>query len=302
MSISQSHTPEVMNYEGSGYKKDFWEGKGRDYEDRVERIAIQRLIPPTGKRLLELGAGFGRLTDLYDGYEQVILLDYSHSLLQDAQARLGKGERYIYVAANLYQLPIADGVCDAATLIRVIHHISDVPAVLKQIRSALTPNAVFVLEFANKRNFKAILRYLLRRQSWNPFSSEPIEFVKLNFDFHPHFMADALGGAGFATKRRLAVSYFRLGILKRFVPTSVLVALDKWLQPTGGVMAYSPSVFTKNVAVGSSPVRNFDGPLFKCPACGSTALMKQEDRLTCGGCGAQWAVRDGIYDFREPLK
>ncbi len=302
MSVSPTKTPEVMSYEGSGYKEDFWEGKGRDYEDRVERIAIRRLIPPTGRRLLELGAGFGRLTDLYEGYEQVIVLDYSHSLLQDAQARLGKSDRYVYVAANLYQLPMADGVCDAATLIRVIHHISDAPSVLKQIRSALAPNAVFVLEYANKRNFKAILRYLLRRQSWNPFSPEPVEFVKLNFDFHPRFMAEGLKEAGYATKQRLAVSYFRLGVLKRLIPTSVLVTLDKWLQPTGGVAAYAPSIFTKNIAAGVSPASNFDGPLFKCPACGSTALTEQEDRLTCGGCGAQWAIRDGIYDFREPLK
>lgn len=302
MSVSPVKTPEVMSYEGSGYKKDFWEGKGRDYEDRVERIAIRRLIPPTGKRLLELGAGFGRLTDLYEGYEQVIVLDYSHSLLQDAQARLGKSDRYVYVAANLYQLPMADGVCDAATLIRVIHHISDVPSVLKQIRSALAPNAVFVLEYANKRNFKAILRYLLRRQSWNPFSRDPVEFVKLNFDFHPAFMEEALNGAGFTTQKRLAVSYFRLGVLKRLVPTSVLVMLDQWLQPTGGMAAYAPSMFTKNLAEGSSPARHFDGPLFKCPACGAADLAHQEDRLMCGGCGTQWAIRDGIYDFREPLK
>lgn len=115
-------------------------------------------------------------------------------------------------------------------------------------------------------------------------------------------MAEALKGAGFATQRRLAVSYFRLGVLKRLVPTSVLVTLDKWLQPTGEMAAYAPSMFTKNHAVGSSPAHNFDGPLFKCPACGITDLAHQEDRLTCGGCGTQWAIRDGIYDFREPLK
>lgn len=302
MSITSSQTPEVMSYEGSGYKKDFWEGKGRDYEDRVERIAIQRLISPTGKRLLELGAGFGRLTNLYDGYEQVIVLDYSHSFLQDAQTRLGKSDRYVYVAANLYQLPIADGVCDAATLIRVIHHISDVPAVLRQIRSALVPNAVFVLEYANKRNFKAILRYLLRRQNWNPFNPEPVEFVKLNFDFHPRFMAQALVGAGFSCKRRLAVSYFRLGIFKRLIPTSILVALDRVVQPLGGGLAYSPSVFTQNIAVGEPPASHLDGPIFKCPSCSSSALTHHEDHMTCERCGDQWAIRDGIYDFREPMK
>lgn len=301
MNAPITQTPEVISYEGSGYKKDFWEGRGRDYEDQVERIAILRLIPPTGKRLLELGAGFGRLTDLYNGYEQVIVLDYSHSLLVDAQARLGRSDRYIYVAANLYQLPIADGTCDGATLIRVIHHISDVSAALKQVRATLHPGATFVLEFANKRNLKAILRYLLRRQRWNPFDEAPVEFVKLNFDFHPRFMAKALAETNFKTKRRLAVSYFRLGVLKRLVPTSILVAGDKLLQPTGKIAAYAPSIFTQNIAAGTTPEAATNGSIFKCPSCGSTALENKGDSLDCGGCGAKWAIRDGIYDFREPL-
>jgi hypothetical protein len=43
------------------------------------------------------------------------------------------------------------------------------------------------------------------------------------------------------------------------------------------------------------------GQFFKCPACGSAALSEQNDHLLCGGCGRRWAVRDGIYDFKEPL-
>ena len=27
----------VIDYEGSGYRRDFWEGQGREYEDAVER-------------------------------------------------------------------------------------------------------------------------------------------------------------------------------------------------------------------------------------------------------------------------
>jgi hypothetical protein len=46
---------------------------------------------------------------------------------------------------------------------------------LSEVRHALRPDAVFILEFANKRNLKSVLRYLLGRQGWNPFSPEPIE-------------------------------------------------------------------------------------------------------------------------------
>ena len=61
----------------------------------------------------------------------------------------------------------------------------------------MQPGAIFILEFANKQNLKAILRYLLRRQSWSPFTLEPVEFAALNFDFHPQAVRDCLEAGGF---------------------------------------------------------------------------------------------------------
>jgi len=49
--------PEICDYEGSGYRTDFWEGKGRDYEDAVERIALRRLLPAPANAILSLGRG-----------------------------------------------------------------------------------------------------------------------------------------------------------------------------------------------------------------------------------------------------
>jgi len=98
----------ICDYEGSDYQTRFWKGQGREYEDLVERIAIQRLLPPGGTRLLEIGTGFGRLVNLYQGYCHIVLLDYSKSLLRQAQERLGRDGRYTYVAANVYRLPLND--------------------------------------------------------------------------------------------------------------------------------------------------------------------------------------------------
>ncbi len=170
-------SPPVCDYEGSNYRKDFWEGKGRDYEDAVERIALRRLLPPTGQRYVDFGGGFGRLVNEADRYDQVVLMDYSRTLLQEAQNRLGRSDRYIYVAADLYHLPFAPNAFDTAIMCRVIHHLADAPAALREIRASLTSGATFVLEFANKQNLKAMIRYLLRRQNWSPYSVEPIEFV-----------------------------------------------------------------------------------------------------------------------------
>ncbi len=293
-------TPPVCDYEGSGYRTDFWEGRGRDYEDLTERAALRRLLPDGGRRAAHLGAGFGRMSSELSAFDQVIVLDYSRTMLREAQAHLGSGGRYLYVAADIYRLPLADGSCDAAVMERVIHHMADVPAALAQIRAILAPGAPFILEYANKRNLKAILRYALRRQAWNPFDQEPVEFVALNFDFHPAYMSRCLREAGFRTERRLAVSYFRLGALKQRVPLRLLVALDRLLQPTGQIAPFSPSVFARNIATGAHPPAALDGSLFKCLHCGAP-LRHEEGAVACAEGHGRWALRDGIYDFKEPL-
>lgn len=294
-------SPAVCDYEGSTYNKDFWEGQGRDYEDAVERIALRKLLPPTGRRYVEFGAGFGRLINEAARYDQVVLVDYSRTMLQDAQARLGTSDRYIYVAADLYHLPFAVNSFDVAIMCRVIHHLADVPAALGQIRVSLTPGATFILEFANKLNLKAMVRYLLRRQAWSPYSHDPIEFVKLNFDFHPAYIKAALKTADFMTKRQLAVSWLRLGMFKSTVPLSLLVGLDRLFQPVGRLFPVSPSIFLENKIAGTPiPVVPADS-IFKCPACGGLRLRRENDTLICTTNGERWAIHDGIYDFKQPL-
>jgi ubiquinone/menaquinone biosynthesis C-methylase UbiE len=292
--------PPVCDYEGSDYQVSFWERGGRAYEDQVEAIALQRLLPAGGKFILELGAGAGRNTPRYQGFERVALLDYSRTQLQQAQERLGNKEGYIFVAANVYSLPFAPGVFDAATMIRTLHHLADAPRALKQIRGALKPGAVFILEYANKHNIKAILRYLLRRQAWSPFTPEPVEFAKLNFDFHPETVRAWLKDNQFVIERQLTVSHFRIDLLKRIAPLRMLVALDSLAQLTGNWWQLTPSVFLSATAVGKSQVSP-PGVFFRCPECGNYPLEEGDRILSCKSCLLRWGIRDGIYDFREPI-
>ncbi len=291
----------ICDYEGSDYKTRFWQNADRAYEDAVERVAIQRLLPPKGQRVIEFGAGFGRLADLYTGYDEIILLDYSRSLLEQAQERWGSDPRFKFVAADLYHLPFAAGVLSAATMIRVIHHIGDVPAVLKQIRAAMAPGGTFVLEFANKRNLKAMARHAIGKQSWSPYAPEPVEFVKLNFDFHPRWMAEQLQRAGFETKQKLSVSYLRAGFFKRVLPLKAMVRLDAALQKTSGAGLLSPSVFTQNMA--QSPITNYQLPItdiFRSPKTGAP-LHREGDLLVCDADGTRWQAQGNFFDFKEPV-
>jgi SAM-dependent methyltransferase len=299
------NTPPVCNYEGSDYQKSFWDQGGREYEDRAEAIALKRMLPPYGKLMLELGAGAGRNTPRYAGFERIVLLDYSTTQLAQAQEKLGLSEKYIYIAADIYRLPFRDGTFDAATMIRALHHMADAPKALRQIHDVLQPGAVFILEFANKLNIKSVLRYWFGRQKWSPFTLEPVEFVKLNFDFHPRAIRIWLEELGFSIEKTLTVSHFRLGLLKSIVPAKLLAALDGLFQPSGRFFQFTPSVFIKaktNHASGKPIVRAVNIiDLFKCPECGNEKLDEQKSRLQCPNCKAQWAVNNGIYDFREKL-
>ena len=209
--MSQATRP-ICDYEGSAYRTEFW-GQGREYEDAVERVALRALLPPAGRRLVEIGGGYGRLVSLYSGYDEVVLFDYALSQLRQAQdlwggAGPGGRPRYVYVAADFYRLPFVPGLFDTVTMVRTIHHAADVSAVMRGVAQILAPGGTFVLEFANKRNLKAILRYLARRQEWSPFDREPVEFVKLNFDFHPAWMRERLSQAGLPVQEQRTASHF----------------------------------------------------------------------------------------------
>jgi SAM-dependent methyltransferase len=202
------------------------------------------------------------------------------------------------VAADAYHLPFAPGLFDAATMIRTLHHMADAPLALRQIRQILQPGGTFILEYPNKRNLKAILRYVLRGQDWNPFSLEPVEFAALNFDFHPQVVRTWLRESGFALERQLTVSHYRMGMLKRLVPVDVLVAMDALASLTGDWWQLSPSVFVRSRAAGDTPLPP-DGAFFRCPSCGHYPLDETAEALCCPACHKRWAIEDGIYDFRE---
>jgi SAM-dependent methyltransferase len=295
--------PPVCDYEGSDYQKTFWDSGGREYEDRCEALAIRRLLPKKGRLLLELGAGAGRNTLRYGGYDKIVLLDYSLSQLQQARERLGGSDRYVYVAANVYQLPFVPGLFDSATMIRTLHHLADPLMALKEVHRVLDPGSPFLLEYANKLNLKSIFRYLLGRQSWSPFSLDPVEYLPLNFDFHPSRVRSWLASGGFSILRQVTVSHFRIGWIKRMIPTRLLARLDFLLGYTGGLWQLSPSVF---LLARANPDGSGKGPgFFQCPFCRGSDLQEidrmGDSFLECAGCHRMFPIRNGLYDFKESL-
>jgi len=225
------------------YRDIFWRTRG--YEDLCDRIAMRALLPATGERLIEVGAGFGRLVDEYRGYNEVVLFDSSQTLLDAGRERLGADHRLEFVLGDAHTLPFPDASFDAVVCVRVAHHFADIGQVFREFARVLRPGGVLVLEFANKRHLKSVLKYALRRQSWSPFSPEPYEYRPLHFDHSPAEVRRLLAEAGFRVGPTRAASLFRIGPLKRHVPARWLAGIERPLQAPLGRLAVGPSVYLR---------------------------------------------------------
>jgi len=300
--VTHSSKPEICSYENSPWRTEFW--RGRDYEDLAERIAIAEILPPRGKRLCEIGAGFGRLADFYLGYDRILLIDYALTMLREAREHIlndprlsSYASRITFVAADLYNLPLADSSLDTAITVRVLHHVTDIPRAFAEISRVVRPQGTYLTEFANKRHLKSRLRYLLTGHLPNPNDLEPYEFVKLNFDFHPRYIESHLRTVNFVIQKKRAVSLFRIAALKRIVPANLLAALDGNFQSLISNLDLSPSIFLRNLSTKpGSPALN--STLWRCPVCGSIKLDESSDEMTCQSCSRRYPITDSIINFR----
>ena len=170
-------------YEDLGYRDVFW--SARRYEDSCDRIALRALLPPGGGRLIEVGAGFGRLASEYSGFAEVVLLDSSEVHVDAAREALAADARFSVVLGDALALPYPDGHFDAAVCVRVLHHFAEPAPLIAELGRVVRPGGTVVLEYANKRNLKAIARRLLGRQSWSPFETGSVQYKPFHFDHSP---------------------------------------------------------------------------------------------------------------------
>jgi ubiquinone/menaquinone biosynthesis C-methylase UbiE len=240
ISSSSERTP-LATYEDLGYRDVFW--SIRAYEDACDRIALRSLLPPGGGRLIEVGAGFGRLSDEYSGYGEVVLLDSSEVHIAAATEKLADDPRFRVTLGDALALPFPDASFDAAVCVRVLHHFGDPKPLIAELGRVVRPGGLLVLEYANKRNLKSIARRLLRRQNWSPFVLGSVQYKPFHYDHAPVGVRRALRAAGFVPERARAVSLFRIPSLTRRMRPAVLAGLEGPLQERLGSITPGPSVF-----------------------------------------------------------
>ncbi len=300
----------VIDYEQSTYRTSFWQNANRRYEDAVERLALRRMLPLTGKRIVDLGAGFGRLANEYHQYDQVILFDYSRSMLAQAVERWGHDARFVFVAGSVYSMPFVPQCMETVVMVRVMHHLAESLSALQEIERVLQTGGTAVLEFANKRNLKSMLRYMCRGQTWSPYAPEPVEFAEMHFNFHPLWMQRQLGLTGLICEEAYSVSHLRLPTLKRMLPADLLAQADSLLFRPGGRYPLGPSVFlqtrkegTKQAPVAAPAADTNVADWLQCPLCQRATLVQPEPTvLRCAKCETAYHQQAGIWDFKAALQ
>lgn len=239
---------EICDYSDTDYAA-FWEGSDREYEDAVERIALRHLIKGMSGSCLEIGCGFGRLVNEYAHLcTSVTLTDYAENMIDQAKARVRKlGLAHVEcMKADLYELDSYGRKYNNAVCVRVMHHVESVPAFFEQVNCVLEDDGVFIFEYANKKNFVEIVRYLLKRPNVEPFEYYPSRRGKsVYYNFHPEYVKDMLDQCGFAIEEELAVSMFRNKILKKLFGYKALSSMERLLQKPLSCLHLAPSVFVK---------------------------------------------------------
>ena len=232
----------------------YWET--REYEHKSEIVALEAYLSkiPEIKKIIEIGAGFGRFTPFYSfRAKKVILTDPSAKLLKIARKALKeKNVKFIQSSAENLQGRLKGSTADLVVLVRVLHHIKKPEEAIKEANRLLKNKGFFILEYPNKAHFKARAReflkgnftYLIDVSEKDVRSKSAKRRKTLPFyNFHPEKIENLLKKYDFKIVEKRSVSNIRSTFIKRHIPTSFLLWIESFLQKILSYLNFGPSIF-----------------------------------------------------------
>lgn len=228
----------------------------REYEHKSEVVALKAFLGRIHKinTILEVGAGFGRLF-LHYSYraKKIILSDPSSKLLRIAKDTFRKRKNVMYLESTLQNLSnkIASPV-DLVIMVRVIHHIDAPEPAFRALAKIIRKKGYLILEFANKRHAKAVIKSLIHRnfgfikdkETFDIRSSVNISEGSLPFlNYHPEIIESLLAKYGFEIIEKRSVSNIRIPLAKSILPIDLLLVVEKLLQKPLAFFDFGPSIF-----------------------------------------------------------
>ena len=227
----------------------YW--KGRDYENAAEEMAINALLK--GRHFnsaADIGGGYGRLCKLLQHYAKKV------SLIEPSKKQRSLGEKFLkdtgvsILDGTSTKTGVADKGVDLITMIRVMHHLPDPQETFSELHRTLSDDGMIVLEVANSLNFKSRLRRLLKlkRTPLDPVdiktdSTTDVDLETPFVNHHPKKVKRQLREAGFTVVATRSASNFRMPGLKKIIPMSALLVLEKPCQSLLAPISFGPSMF-----------------------------------------------------------
>jgi len=229
---------------------------GREYEHKAELLAINSFLSKIKKigNILDIGAGFGRLTPTYIfRAKKIILSDPSSKLLAIAKKQFNKNNVFL-IRSSIEKLPlkIKSNSIDLIIIVRVLHHIENYESAIDTIYKLLKNKGYLILEFPNKLHLKATiaeffkgnLTFLLDIFPKDVRSSKSIKNHTLPFyNYHPDVVKSLLKNKGFNIIDERSVSNVRSPLIKKLLPIETLLFFERILQKPLSKISFGPSIF-----------------------------------------------------------
>jgi ubiquinone/menaquinone biosynthesis C-methylase UbiE len=275
----------------------FWSGNQQQRLNQAEHAIVKDWLPKTGNRIIDIGCGYGRLSDCYSNrFQEVIMLDGSFNLLR--QARENTAGLAKYIACDLSRLPFHSGSLDNILMIRVLHHMKNPEACLSELHRILCNNGRLIFSYSNKQYAMRVIKWLAHPTSDSPFALEPSGINTTLISHHPKYINSILKQAGFTNPQYRGVGIIdRIGnnirLFRKYFPTGERFA------PILGKFKIAPWIFCLSVARKNANLikSNRFEDMLMCLICGGN-LINKHGGYECNACGQYYPIIDGILDFR----
>ncbi|MCK5567078.1 MAG: class I SAM-dependent methyltransferase, partial [Actinomycetia bacterium] len=162
----------------------------------------------------------------------------------------------LFLSADATALPIRDDSVDTILTVRVMHHLEKPEKYFDEVKRILKNGSLYLLEFANKRNLKNILRFFAGKMDTSPFNLVPSQVGETIKNYHPKDIYKKLAARDIRIKKIISVSNFRLGILKKIFGNRLLIFFEAIYQKIFSFITWGPSIFIKGYSVKVLPSGN----------------------------------------------
>ncbi|MEK7606294.1 MAG: class I SAM-dependent methyltransferase [Patescibacteria group bacterium] len=120
-------------------------GGSDTYQLKIVLPNLLRLLPPKGKRILDIACGQGFFSKMYaDGGATVLGVDVSPELVAYAKSYEGKNLRFAVAPAEALT-PATSGSFDGALIVLALQNIKEMPQALKEASRALVKGGTLVV-------------------------------------------------------------------------------------------------------------------------------------------------------------